>query len=95
MGRVNVKIGSIVFDHASYDAENDVLYLRVGEPEAGEGETTPEGHVIRYAPGTSRVIGMTMLGPRRILEHEGRLTVTIPETVETTADDLADALAAV
>jgi len=95
MGRVNVKIGSIVFDHASYDAENDVLYLRVGAPEAGEGETTPEGHVIRYAPGTSRVVGMTMLGPRRILEREGRLTVTIPETVETTADDLADALAAV
>lgn len=95
MGSVNVKIGSVVFDHASYDAENDVLYLRVGEPEAGEGETTPEGHVIRYAPGTSRVVGMTMLGPRRILQREGRLTVTIPETVETTADDLADALAAV
>jgi hypothetical protein len=95
MGSVNVKIGSVVFDHASYDAENDVLYLRVGEPEAGEGETTPEGHVIRYAPGTNRIVGMTMLGPRRILKREGRLTVTIPETVETTADDLADALAAV
>ncbi len=95
MGRVNVKIGSIVFDHASYDAENDVLYLRVGNPEAGEGETTPEGHVIRYAPGTGRIVGMTMLGPRRILEREGRLIVTVPEAVETTADELADALAAV
>jgi uncharacterized protein YuzE len=95
MGRVNLKIGSIVFDNANYDAENDVLYLRVGEAEAGEGETTPEGHVIRYAPGTDRIVGMTMLGPRRILEREGHLVVTIPEAVETTADDLADALAAV
>jgi uncharacterized protein YuzE len=95
MGRVNLKIGSVSFDHASYDAENDVLYLRIGNPKAGEGETTPEGHVIRYAPGTDRIIGMTMLGPRRILERDGRLVVTMPEVVETTADELADALAAV
>lgn len=94
MGSVNVKIGSVVFDHANYDAENDILYLRVGDPEPGEGETTPEGHVIRYAPGTSRIVGLTMLGPQRILERDGRLVVTIPEAVETTADDLADALAA-
>ena len=95
MGRVNLKIGSIVFDHANYDAEVDVLYLRIGAPEEGEGETTPEGHVIRYAPGTSRIVGLTMLGPRRILEREGRLVVTMPEAAETTADELADALAAV
>ncbi len=95
MGRVNLKIGSIVFDHANYDAEGDVLYLRVGEPEEGEGETTPEGHVIRFAPGTSRIVGLTILGPRRILEREGRLVVTLPEAMETTAAELADALAAV
>ncbi|HYM56131.1 MAG TPA: DUF2283 domain-containing protein [Solirubrobacteraceae bacterium] len=95
MGRVNLRIGSIVFDNANYDAENDVLYLRVGTPEAGEGETTPEGHVIRYAPGTSRVVGLTILGPRRILERDGHLVVTVPEAVEATADELADALAAV
>jgi hypothetical protein len=35
-----------------------------------------------------------MLGPRRILERDGHLTVTIPETIETTAADLAPALAA-
>lgn len=95
MGRINLRIGSVVFDHANYDAENDVLYLRVGTPEDGEGETTPEGHVIRFAPGTSRIVGLTMLGPRRILERDGRLVVTIPEAVETTPDELADALAAV
>jgi uncharacterized protein YuzE len=96
MGHVNLRIGSVIFDHANYDAEHDILYLRVGEPEPGEAEETPEGHAIRYAPGTHRIVGLTILGPRRILEREGRLKVTIPETVETrSAEDMADALAAV
>jgi hypothetical protein len=95
MERVNIEIGPVVFDHADYDAEHDILYLHVGEPESGEGEETPEGHIIRYALGSQRIIGLTILGPRRILERDRRLVVTIPEAVETTADDLADALAAV
>lgn len=95
MERVNVTIGPLSFDHADYDADGDVLYLHVGEPEIGEGEETPEGHVVRYAPGTSRIVGLTVLGARRILERDGHLAVTIPETVETTAEDLASALAAV
>jgi len=41
MERVNIAIGPLSFDHADYDAENDVLYLHVGEPEDGEGEETP------------------------------------------------------
>jgi hypothetical protein len=27
MERINITIGSLSFDHAEYDAENDVLYL--------------------------------------------------------------------
>jgi uncharacterized protein YuzE len=95
MERVNITIGPLSFDHADYDADNDVLYLHVGEPQAGEGEGTPEGHVIRYSPGTSRIVGLTVMGPRNILERDGHLAVTIPETVETTAQELAPALAAV
>ncbi len=95
MERVNITIGPMSFQRADYDAENDVLYLHVGEPQAGEGEETPEGHVVRYEPGTSRIVGLTMMGPRRILERDGNLAVTIPETVQTTAEDLAPALAAV
>lgn len=94
MESVNITIGSLHFDHADYDAENDVLYLHVDQPEAGEGEQTPEGHVLRYAPGTSRVVGLTVLGARRVLERDGRLVVTVPATVETNAADLAPALAA-
>jgi hypothetical protein len=93
MDSVNIKIGPLVFDHADYDAEHDVLYLHVGEPQPGEGEETPEGHVIRYASGTQQIVGLTLLGPGRMLEREGRLVVTVPEAVVTTADDLADALA--
>lgn len=95
MERVNITIGPLSFDHADYDAENDVLYLHVGEPEVGEGEETPEGHVLRYAPKTNQVVGLTVLGARRVLQRDGRLLVTVPETVETSAEQLAPALAAV
>ncbi len=76
-------------------ANNDVLYLHVGEPQAGEGEETPEGHVLRYASGTSRIVGLTVLGARRVLERDGLVAVTVPGTVETSAEQLAPALAAV
>lgn len=95
MERVNITIGPLSFDHADYDADNDVLYLHVGEPQAGEGDETPEGHVVRYAPGTSRVIGLTVLGARTILDRDGQVAITVPDRVETTAEHLAPALAAV
>jgi uncharacterized protein YuzE len=95
MDRVNITIGPLSFDHADYDADSDVLYLHIGEPEQGEGEETPEGHVVRYAPGTSRVVGLTILGARQVLERDGGLVVTVPDTVQTSAEDLAPAFAAV
>jgi hypothetical protein len=95
MERVNITIGPLSFDHADYDVENYVLYLHVGEPQTGEGEETPEGHVLRYASGTNQVVGLTMLGAQRILRRNGRLAITVPETFEKTVEDLAPALAAV
>jgi uncharacterized protein YuzE len=95
MERVNIRIGHITFDHADYDAGSDVLYLHVGEPQEAEGEETPEGHVLRYAPGSQHIVGLTVLGAQRILDREGELRVTIPEPVKASADDLAPALAAV
>ena len=84
----------LVFDHADYDAEGDVLYLHVGVPAAAEGEETPEGHLVRFAPGTQRVVGLTIVNARAVLDRDGRLIVTVPETVEASADELAPALAA-
>lgn len=94
MEAVNIQIGSLVFDHADYDSDGDVLYLHIGPPSPGEGEETPEGHVVRYAPDTQRVVGLTIIGARAALERDGRLVVTVPETVETSAADLAPALTA-
>lgn len=95
MEQVEIKIGPVTFDHADYDADSDVLYLHVGEPREAEGEETPEGHVLRYAPGTQKIVGLTVLGARQLLDRDGNLTVTIPEPIEASAADLAPALAAV
>jgi uncharacterized protein YuzE len=92
MEAVNVHIGPLVFDHADYDAEGDVLYLHVGEPVDGEGEETPDGHVVRFEPGTQRVVGLTVINARSVLDRDGRLIVTVPETVEASAEELAPAL---
>lgn len=94
MELVNIRIGPVTFDHADYDAKNDVLYLHVGHPQEAEGEETPEGHVLRYAPGSQRIVGLTALGAQRILDRDGELRLTIPESVNASADDLAPALAA-
>ena len=95
MEQVKIKIGPVTFDHADYDADSDVLYLHIGEPQEAAGEETPEGHVLRYAPGTQTIVGLTVLGARRLLDRDGKLTVTIPEPIEASSDDLAPALAAV
>lgn len=60
-----------------------------------EGEETPEGHVVRFEPGTQRVVGLTVLNARWLLDRDGRLRVTVAETVEASADELAPALAQV
>jgi len=94
MEAVNIHIGPLMFDHADYDADGDVLYLHVGQPQQGEGEETPEGHVVRFAPGTQKIVGLTIINARQVLDRDGRLIVTVPETVEATAEELAAALRA-
>jgi uncharacterized protein YuzE len=94
MEAVNIRIGPLEFHHADYDADGDVLYLHFGQPQPGEGEETPEGHVLRFAPGTQRIVGLTVINARQVLDGDGRLIVTVPETVEATAEDLAPALQA-
>ncbi len=94
MEAVEVHIGPHIFDRADYDAEGDVLYLHVGEPVEAEGEETPEGHVLRFEPGTQRVVGLTVINARSVIDRDGRLVVTVPGRVEASADELAPALAA-
>lgn len=93
MRREKITIGSVTFDHADLDAESDVLYLHVGEPQAAEGEETPEGHVLRYAPGTRRIVGLTVLGAKRILDRDGELRVAMPRLATVSAGDLESLVA--
>ena len=71
MEAVNIHIGPLAFDHADYDADGDVLYLHVGDPQPGEGEETPEGHVLRFAPGSQRIIGLTVINAQHLLVATG------------------------
>ena len=91
---MTVTIGSLTFDHASYDERGDILYLHVGEPrDAAYSDETPEGHVLRF-DADGRVIGLTIINPRWLLERDDALTVTVPEHVSVKREQLADALAA-
>jgi hypothetical protein len=94
MEDVNIRIRPFVFEHASCDEDGDVHYLHIGPPQPGEGEETPEGHVLRFVPGTQRVVGLTVINARHVLDRDGRLVVTVPETVEASAEEFAAALQA-
>lgn len=93
MGLMNVTIGNLTFDHATYDADGDVLYLHIGERQAAaDSEQTPEGHVLRF-DAEQRIIGLTIINARWLLEREGELTVTLPEQVHVSSSVLESVLA--
>jgi hypothetical protein len=56
-------IWPLAFDHADYDAEDDVLYLHVGEPQAGEAR---RGRGVDGRPIESCLCGNTARCTRRI-----------------------------
>lgn len=86
---MTIRIGDWTFDHVDYDREADVLYLSIGEPRPAVGEETPEGHVLRYGEETGELCGLTLIGPRHILEAEGKLRITTPHREELAPDALA------
>lgn len=91
--RITVRIGHHEFDHASYDEEADVLYLRRGpDQDAATTFGTPEGHAVRLNA-NGDAIGMTLISARWLIERDGRLVVTVPERIESSAEELGPALA--
>lgn len=50
--------------------------------------------MLRYAPGSQHIVGLTVVNAKWLLDRDGHLTVTIPEQVRTGADSLAPALLA-
>jgi uncharacterized protein YuzE len=92
---MSIHLGPYTFDHASYDAAGDVLYLSIGEPrDAADSEDTPEGHIVRYDE-HEQVVGLTLVNTKWLLERDGTLAITFPQR-STVADtrELQAALAA-
>lgn len=90
----SVHVGRYEFDHVSYDAGGDVLYLRRGEKRAAADTfATPEGHAVRLDE-SGEVIGITIVNAKWLLDRDGGLSVTVPSRMETDASELAQALAA-
>jgi uncharacterized protein YuzE len=89
-----VHVGPYEFDHVSYDADSDVLYLRRGEHQAtADTVGTPEGHAVRL-DAAGQVIGLTIVNAKWLLGRDGKLSITVPSRIETNADEVAQALAA-
>jgi len=89
---MTVTIGDITFDRVEYDAEGDVLYLHVGDPSrAVDFDETPEGHAVRFDR-DGNLVGLTLVRPKRLLERDGELRVTLPVPSDVPAEQLAPAL---
>jgi hypothetical protein len=59
--------------------------------EASDAALTPAGHGIRY-DAEGRVIGVTIINARMLLDRDGHLTITLPHEVHVDAGDLAGVL---
>ena len=88
---MSVKIAGIEFEHVSYDRERDVLYMRNGPSTAAvDWDESPEGHHLRYGT-DGRLVGITFVNARWLLEQEGKITVTLPQ-MQVEASDLEGVL---
>lgn len=77
---MSVTIAGIEFENHEYDERGDVLYLDVkgykGPP--ARAYATPEGHGIEYDE-EGRVIAMTLVNVKWLLDRDGELKITWPE----------------
>lgn len=89
---MSVTIAGISFDHHEYDARGDVLYLNVDSYEGPPAKAfaSPEGHNVEYDD-SGRVVAMTLVNVRWLLDRDGELTITWPAG-HVKADELAEAL---
>lgn len=92
---MTVKIGGVEYDNIAYNRDGDVLYLWAGEPRLpAYDDASPEGHYLQFGEDGS-LIAITIVNARRILEEEGKITITVPERrLEAEATDIGDVLAA-
>jgi uncharacterized protein YuzE len=91
---MSITIAATTFERHHYDQRGDVLYLSVADYEGPPAKafSTPEGHNIEY-DAAGRVIGMTLVNVRFLLERDGELTLSLPQE-HLAAEALAPVLAA-
>jgi uncharacterized protein YuzE len=88
---MTIRVANTDFDRVDYDAEADVVYLASGDPSrAVDFDETPEGHAVRYGS-DGHIVGITIVNARRLLDQNGSIRITLPETIS--AADLGPALA--
>lgn len=89
---MSVIIAGNSFSQHHYDPRGDVLYLSVEgyEGPPASAFATPEGHSIEY-DADGRVVGMTLVNVRWLLDRDGKLTITWPAG-QLSADELAPVL---
>jgi hypothetical protein len=89
---MSITVADISFDHHEYDERGDVLYLSVAgyEGPPARAFASPEGHNVEY-DASGRVIAMTLVNVRWLLDRDGELTITWPAG-HVKADELAQAL---
>jgi uncharacterized protein YuzE len=91
---MTVTIGNIDFDRVRYDAKGDVLYLHRADPNSAvEFDASPEGHALRF-DSDGRLIGVTIINAKWLLDNEGKIVLTVPERIEVGPEALNDAFAA-
>lgn len=87
-------IGHTTFDRVSYDKDADVLYLHVEDPTtAVDFDESPEGHALRF-DASGRLVGITIVNARWLLDQGKAITITIPEPVGVDPASLAPAITA-
>ena len=72
-----LRIGRHTFRFTTYDPPSDVLDAGVEGPPEGRRERSPEEHIWRLDE-EGRLVGITLMNPRRQLEREGAVYVTLP-----------------
>jgi uncharacterized protein YuzE len=88
---MTLRIANTDFDRIDYDADADVLYLAAGDPaQAVEFDETPEGHALRF-DADGALVGITIVNARALIDQDGSIRITLPETIS--AADIAPALA--
>ncbi len=73
-------LGDATIDRYSYYERGDVLYLMVGAPTgepAADDDESLEGDTV-FFDADGAITGVTMIGPRYMLERDGTLNVTLP-----------------